>query len=308
MEKMNDLLQGKAVIVTGSGRGIGAHCAAMLASVGASVVVNDIDADAAEDTARAIAAKGGRAIAHRADVSRWDEAEELVERCVREFDAIDGLVNNAGVLLLARVDELEEKAVRRLVDANLHGVIAVSVFASRKMVAAGRGAIVNITSGAIMGSARLSVYGASKAAIAAFTYSCAIDLEGTGVRVNAVSPRGHTRMVDQLQHFIAATTDRQTIERRADPGSCAPAVAYLLSDRAKDFNGQVFYIDDHDFTIMNPPSLSLPLLRQEKWSLDLVTQAFENELASRKPPLGICGLDSTAAQFQLLRRGEAANK
>ena len=101
------VLQGKAVVITGSGRGIGAATAARAARLGARVVVNDVDGDVAEATAAAIRAAGGEAVAIAADITQWDEAGRLIAGCVEAFGRIDGLVNNAGLFRMGRIDELD---------------------------------------------------------------------------------------------------------------------------------------------------------------------------------------------------------
>src|ERR1019366_6801619 len=97
------ILEGKAIVITGSGRGIGAACARGCARRGASVVINDIDPVDATDTAAAIVAEGGKAIACVADVSSWEQAGRLIDTCIASFGRIDGLVNNAALYNAARI-------------------------------------------------------------------------------------------------------------------------------------------------------------------------------------------------------------
>ncbi len=121
-------------------------------------------------------------------MSDWSEAEELIERCVDEFGALDGLVNNAGLYEMCRPEELDEGLLRRIIDVNLLGTAFCGAHAIRRMLAQGHGSIVNVTSGAQTGLPYLSAYGASKAGVAALIRSWAADLVGTGVRVNGLSP------------------------------------------------------------------------------------------------------------------------
>ena len=187
-------LDEKAVVVTGAGRGIGRAYAHLAAHEGAAVVVNDIDAEVAEEVTEEIRSAGGRVATVAADVSDWAGAASIIDRCVDEFGAIHGLVNNAGLFAMADGWELTQSHVLELVRANIVGVAACGTFAMRRMVDQGFGSIVNIVSGAHFGIPHMSVYGATKGAVASFTYGWALDLEGTGVRVNAVSPLGRTRM------------------------------------------------------------------------------------------------------------------
>jgi NAD(P)-dependent dehydrogenase (short-subunit alcohol dehydrogenase family) len=142
------VLDGKAVIVTGAGRGLGRAFALDAGAQGASVVVNDIDADAAEKVAAEIAESGGQAVASVGSVADWERAAELVATCLEEYGAVDGLVNNAGVLNLAPPWAETEESIRRVVEVNLLGALFVGSHAVRAMIDQGSGSIVNITSSA----------------------------------------------------------------------------------------------------------------------------------------------------------------
>src|SRR5690349_6322828 len=115
-------LDGKAIVVTGSGRGIVAEIAKLAAREGASVVVTDIDRAEAERIAAEIVQAGGKAVAHVADVSNWTGARTLIERCDDSYGKIDGLVNNAGIFRIARVDEMTEADLRTTMESNVLGV------------------------------------------------------------------------------------------------------------------------------------------------------------------------------------------
>ena len=145
------LLDGKAVIVTGAGRGLGRAFALDAAAEGASVVVNDIDTEAAEKVAAEIAGDGGRAVSCAGSVANWDQADDLVQTCLKEYGALDGLVNNAGVLALRPAWDETEDSIRRVVEVNLLGALFVGTHAVRAMVDQGSGSIVNITSSAQLG-------------------------------------------------------------------------------------------------------------------------------------------------------------
>src|SRR5690242_13315833 len=144
------VLAGKAVVITGSGRGIGAACAKGAARQGAAVIVNDIDAGPAEETVAAIEAEGGTAVACVADITDWDEAGRLIQSCIDNFGKIDGLVNNAALFHSARLEAMDPKAARALVDVNVIGPLYVTGHAIKPMLAQGSGSIVNVISGAHM--------------------------------------------------------------------------------------------------------------------------------------------------------------
>lgn len=283
-------LKGKAVVVTGSGRGIGAACAKHAAAHGASVVVNDVDADAAEAVAAEIRAAGGRAVAQRADISKWAEAQALVERCVAEFGGIDGLVNNAGLYRLADLKEIDEAHLRPMIEVNIVGTAFCATHAARRF-RGGAGSIVNLTSGSQTGIRGMGIYGATKGAIASATYAWAADSAGTGVRVNAVSPVADTRMSQSTDDFRAAkglpafrSGPRPTAEANA------PVVTFLLSDLAKGINGQVLWILGKRLSVMTHPAVVAPPLERDEWTPEAIAAAFGGELGARLQPLGINGV------------------
>lgn len=226
------VLDGKAVVVTGAGRGLGAAYARAAAEHGAAVVVADIDADAAAEVAAGI---GDRAVPMRVDVTDWAAAGELIEGCVDRFGAIDGLVNNAGVVTVAAVAEETEENLRRVIGVNLLGVAFCGTHALRRMTVRGSGSIVNVTSGGALGMSRLAAYAASKGGVTSLTYAWAAEVSGSGIRVNAVSPNARTPLAGSL---AAAFPDVPA--GTAAPESNAPMVVHLLSDEARDIQGQVF--------------------------------------------------------------------
>lgn len=285
-------LAGKAVVVTGGGRGIGAALCAYLGARGVRVVVNDIDRDVAEAVARGIVAAGGEALAHAGDVAEWDAAAAMVALCRERFGAIDGLVNNAGLYELGRLDELEKGAFERILAVNVVGTANCAAHAARAMVAQGSGSIVNVVSGAHMGLPAMGVYGASKGAVASLTYTWAAELAGTGVRVNAVSPLAmDTRMAEVGREYMGARGMARPT--RMVPAERNPPVhAWLLSDAAAAVNGQIVRIEGEQLSLVAHPSVMLPVLEREGgWTLESVDAAFAGGLAARQFPLGITGTD-----------------
>jgi len=181
---------GKAVIVTGAGRGLGAGIAARFAQAGASVVVGYRQSDeGALSVVETIKAGGGQAVAVPADVTRRADVERLVDRCGEAFGRLDALVNNAGVYPLAPLLEMKEEEWDLVIDSNLKSVHLCTQAAGRAMMAQGReGAIVNIASIEGTNPAPLhSHYDAAKAGVLQYTRAAAREL-GPLIRVNAVSP------------------------------------------------------------------------------------------------------------------------
>jgi NAD(P)-dependent dehydrogenase (short-subunit alcohol dehydrogenase family) len=278
------VLDGKAVIVTGAGRGLGAAYATLAARHGALVVVNDVDADVAGAMVGRITDTGATAIGHVADVSSWDEAEGLITRCIEEFGRLDGLVNNAGIIRVGRPEDMREADYRDLMEVNVLGPCYCGTHAMRHMLNEGHGVIVNVTSGAQAGSPLLAGYGASKGAIASLTYSWAMDLAGTGVRVNAISPMADTRMFDPKLRVDQAAAGQPA---GPQPEDNAPVVVYLLSDRSQHLNGQVVRIDGSRLSLMTHPAILQPVLSASQWTVEAISEAFSDQLDSHVVALGV---------------------
>ncbi|MEV0129756.1 SDR family oxidoreductase [Dactylosporangium sp. NPDC050688] len=278
-------LSGKAVVVTGAGRGLGAAYARLAAAEGAAVLVNDVDADLAEAVAAQITAAGGRALAAAGTIGTWDGAGAVVARCVEAFGAIDGLVNNAGIFRLAHPAEQDPDEFRAVVEVNLLGTAYCGLHAIRAMLAQGSGSVVNVTSGTHAGTAAMGAYGASKGGVASLTYCWAADLAGTGVRVNAVSPNAHTRMADTFEAYLGVAAQSQNIGK--SPEQNAPAVIYLLSDAAAALHGQVVRIDGDELSMMSHPVVQGDGARDPDWTVAKVAAAFAAGTVGPISPVGL---------------------
>ncbi len=286
-------LKGKAVVVTGSGRGIGAGIAKLAASEGALVVVTDIDKAEAEQVAAEIVKAGGKAVAHAADISDWNGAAGLIQCCVDTYGKIDGLVNNAGLFRLARVDEMTEADVRAIVSVNVFGTAFTARHAIPHMMKQKSGSIVNVTSGGHFGLPNMSAYGASKGAAASFTYAWSAEMKEFNIRVNALSPMAATRMADASTAYMASKGLKKTTNTKGVPPEAnAPVVVYLLSDLAKDVTGQIVRIEGKELSLVSHPGVALPILEREVgWDIASVADAFTRELGKRQFPTGVVGLN-----------------
>ena len=282
------LLDGKSVIITGSGRGIGAGCAQGAARQGANVVVNDVDEEPVRETVAAIAAEGGSAIPCVADVTSWSDVERLVQTCLDEFGAIDGLVNNAAISNTATIEHFDPEAAQEVVSINVLGPMYCTAQVVPHMLARGSGSIVNVTSGAHMGIPTLGIYGATKGAVASMTYTWALELADTGVRVNALSPFGATRMMDPE---LSEEERQQMLARLPPPENNSPVVEFLLSDRAAGVNGQIVRKDFDEISLYTHPALLLPSVERRDWTAEAVAEVFDHELADRLIPCGVQGME-----------------
>ncbi|MGW5053434.1 SDR family NAD(P)-dependent oxidoreductase [Actinokineospora sp. NPDC004072] len=278
---MDSAVDGKAIVVTGAGRGLGAAFAEYLAASGAGVVVNDVDADAVAEVAERIRVAGGAAVPCVASVADPEDAERIVETAVRSFGVVHGLVNNAGLNYTAKPWEDDPARARELVEVNVLGVINVGLAAVRRMRAAGGGAIVNVSSGALMGQRGLGVYAASKGAVASLTWSWALDLEDDGIRVNALCPKAYTRMVWESPRRAELSGPGETPER------IAPLVRFLLSDRAAGITGQVVRCTGTQLHLVGHPYFKAPVLQRDEWDLASVERAFAEVLGGALEPYGL---------------------
>ena len=284
-QRTSGCLVGKAVAITGAGRGLGAAYARLAAAEGAAVLVNDVDRAQAVEMVEQIRAAGGRAEADASDIATWSGAGRLVEHCAEAFGAIDGLVNNAGLFRMARPREQDPATFRAVIEVNLLGTAYCGLHAIAAMLDQGRGSIVNVTSGAHAGSLSMAAYGASKGGVASLTYCWAADLAHTGVRVNAVSPNANTRMAQEFERFLGDQAQGQNINKSAE--SNAPAVVYLWSDAAAAINGQVVRIDGDELSLMSHPTVLGKGLHNPQWTVEDVARAFSTELAAQAQPLGL---------------------
>ncbi len=237
-------LSGKVAIISGASKGIGAAIAEKLAEDGASVVVNYAKSGKqAEAVVSRITAKGGKAKAIQADVSRPAEARKLVDAAVAEFGKLDILVNNAGVFEFLPLSSVHEEHFNRQFDLNVKGLLFATQAAASAFGGQG-GSVINISSVASQSPpANGSVYSATKAAVDAVTKSLAAELGPQKILVNSVLPgltetEGFHAMAgsDQfLTHFVSQTP----LGRAGQPRDIANVVSFLASEEAGWITGQM---------------------------------------------------------------------
>ncbi|MGE0315976.1 MAG: SDR family oxidoreductase [Lautropia sp.] len=237
------------VLITGAGRGIGAATATLAAARGHRICVNYAANDSAAGAlVRDIREKGGFATAVRADVSRPEEAQRLLEQAVDELGPLDALVNNAGVPgRIGRVETLAPETLRRVFEVNVYGAFwCAQAFARHASTRHGGrgGAIVNVSSMASRTGSpnELVHYAAAKAALETFNYGFAAEVASEGIRVNAVAcglieTDIHAEAGDasRLQRYAT----RMPMQRAGRPMEVAQAILWLLTDEASYVTGAV---------------------------------------------------------------------
>jgi NAD(P)-dependent dehydrogenase (short-subunit alcohol dehydrogenase family) len=269
------VLDGKAVVITGSGRGLGKAYAVAAAQAGAAVVVNDVSTEHAESVASEINVAGGTAVASAHSVSDFESAQALASLCVAEFGRIDGLVNNAALAVLEPAWESTPETMAAVVGVNVLGLMYCGASAMRQMRKQHSGVIINVTSGAQLGLPGLSIYGATKGAVTSATYSWAIDAAADGISVIGFAPSARTDMATGL------LVDKYL----PPPETIAPAVVYLLSDAAHGLSGQIVRFEGRRLRLLIPPRLSEQFVERETWDVDSVAEALE-ELRPNLQPVG----------------------
>lgn len=275
------MLDGRAVVVTGAGRGLGAAFAVHAAAAGAAVVVNDIDGELAEEVAAGIRGRGGRAVASAQSVREPDQADAVIDRCLAEFGALDGLVNNAALNHEALPWDDTPERVRELIEVNVLGVLFCGMAASRVLRRRRTGSIVNISSGSSFGQHGMGAYAASKGAVASVTYAWALDLEPVGVRVNAVCPQARTRMVEASPRASLACPPERT------PDRIAPLITFLLSERSAGITGQLVRFLGDQLHVVRQPAVKEPVLHRERWAAEDIATAFDLVLSEHLEPYGL---------------------
>ena len=240
-------LAGKAALITGGGRGIGAAIARALAGEGCDVALVDFCAfGAAQSLATELCAGGRRALAIRADVSDLRAAEAAVATTVETFGRLDILVCNAGIARDAVVWKLSEQAWDEVMTVNLKGTFAYCRAAAPVFRAQRTGRVVTVASiNGLRGKAGQANYAASKAGVAALTKTLARELGPAGVTVNCIAPgMVRTEMIASLSPEIRQTAEREAaLGRIAEPEDVASVVAFLCSARARHVTGTVIKVD-----------------------------------------------------------------
>jgi NAD(P)-dependent dehydrogenase (short-subunit alcohol dehydrogenase family) len=245
--------EGRVVVVTGAGNGLGRAHALAFAAAGAAVVVNDLgggrdgsggSARPAQQVVDEITAAGGRAVANMDDISTWAGAKEMIGQAVDTFGGLDVLVNNAGILRDRMLTSMSEAEWDVVIAVHLKGAFCPTRHAAEywrqraKNGLPNDASVINTTSpSGLFGSPGQTNYGAAKAGIAGFTVIAAMELQRYGVTVNAVAPTALTRLTEDLPvvHEMARTVD-------LSPEGVSPVVLWLAGPAARGVTGRVLAV------------------------------------------------------------------
>ena len=270
------VLEGKVVLVTGAGRGIGREVAVLAASEGARVVVNDLggdvggagaDATPAQETVSMIESAGGEAVVNGDSVADYEAAGRMVGQAVETFGRIDGVVNVAGILRDVIFHKMSEADWDAVVSVHLKGSFNVARNAADHFRAQESGAMVHFTStSGLIGNFGQANYAAAKMGIVGLSKSIALDMQRFNVRSNCMSPFAWTRMIGTIPSNTPEQEARLAKIKQMTPAQIAPMVVYLLSDLASGVTGQIFGSRMNEQILFNQNRPVRSVHRSEGWT------------------------------------------
>ncbi|MCR3757411.1 3-oxoacyl-[acyl-carrier-protein] reductase [Clostridium felsineum] len=244
---MEKLLSGKVAVVTGAGRGLGRAIALKLASEGAKLVVNYRNSEAeTQKLVKEIEELGSEAIAVKADISKFNEAETIIKKAVEKYGTVDVLVNNAGITKDNLLLRMKEEDFDNVINVNLKGSFNCTKHASRVMLKKKSGKIINISSViGLVGNAGQVNYAAAKAGIIGMTKSVAKELASRGITVNAIAPGIiKSDMTDALkEEQRQQILETVPLKRVGTPEDVSNLVLFLASELSSYITGQVINVD-----------------------------------------------------------------
>jgi NAD(P)-dependent dehydrogenase (short-subunit alcohol dehydrogenase family) len=277
---LGTMLEGKVVVVTGSGGGIGRDIALAMAREGARVVVNDIGASlkgegADEGPAAAVVAEikafGGEAVANRDSVADPAAAPRIVETALDAFGRIDAVVNNAGILRDAFFHKMSQADWDAVIKVHLYGAYQVSRAAAEHFKTQGSGAFIHMTStSGLIGNLAQANYSAAKLGIVALSKSIALDMQRFGVRSNCIAPFAWSRMISSIKVDSPEQEARVAKLKEMKAEKVAPLTVYLASDAANAVNGQIFSVRNNEIFLISQPQPVRSVHRGEGWTAQTV--------------------------------------
>jgi NAD(P)-dependent dehydrogenase (short-subunit alcohol dehydrogenase family) len=276
------MVEGKVVVVTGAGGGIGRDIALQMASYGAKVVVNDIgasltgegkDVGPAQQVVNEIKAAGGEAVANTDSVSEAASAQRIIETAVDTFGRIDCVVNNAGILRDRIFHKMSLEDWDSVVKVHLYGAYYMSKAAALHFKEQESGSLIHMTStSGLIGNFGQANYSAAKLGITALSKSIALDMRRFNVRSNCIAPFAWSRMTSSIPSETPEEQARVERIKQMTPAKIAPLTVYLASDTAKDVNGQIFAVRNNEIFLISQPRPVRSVHRSEGWTPEFIAE------------------------------------
>jgi NAD(P)-dependent dehydrogenase (short-subunit alcohol dehydrogenase family) len=295
-------LDGKAIAITGSGRGIGRAVALLCAAEGASVVINDYgvtmdgnepQSDVADEVVAEITATGGAAVANANSVTTMDGGASIVQSAVDNFGRIDGVVCVAGILRERMLFNMSEAEWDPVIETHLKGTFTVFRAAAPIFRAQKSGSMIGFTSGAFAASVAQANYSAAKGGIVSLVRSAAAGMHKYGVTANCIAPVARSRMSGQVPFGL----------EMGEPEDVAPMVAFLLGDHARHVTGQIYTANGGRLAVWNQPAEVREMRTDGRWTPDDIARRFD-ELGQEQMPI----LDRLAERAEAAASGDRPNQ
>ena len=275
-------LDGKVVVVTGAGRGIGREIALLAAREGAKVVVNDpggaadgagTNAAPAEEVVEEIRKAGGTAVANFETVAEAVPASRIIKQAVDTYGRLDGVVNNAGILRDAIFHRMSVEAFEAVIKVHLMGSFYTSHAAARLFREQESGAFVHFTStSGLIGNFGQANYAAAKLGIVGLSKSIALDMNRFNVRSNCVSPFAWSRLIGTIPTETPEEKARVERMQRMTADKIAPLSVFLLGDAANDVTGQIFAVRMNEIFLMGQSRPLRSVHRGEGWTPQTIAE------------------------------------
>jgi NAD(P)-dependent dehydrogenase (short-subunit alcohol dehydrogenase family) len=280
---MANCMQGKVLVVTGAGRGIGREMAMLAAREGASVVINDLgtatDGEGgasqtpAEEVVEAITKAGGKAIANFESVASPKSAENIVKAAVDTFGRIDAVINNAGILRDRIFHRMSVVDWEQVINVHLNGAFYVSRAAANHFKEQESGAFVHFTStSGLVGNFGQANYSAAKLGIVGLSKSIALDMQRFNVRSNCISPFAWSRMIGTIPTETPEQQKRVEKVKKMTPDKIAPLAVFLVSELAKGISGQIFACRMNEIFLMSQNRPLRSVQRGEGWTPEAIAE------------------------------------
>jgi NAD(P)-dependent dehydrogenase (short-subunit alcohol dehydrogenase family) len=277
---MANVVEGKVIIVTGAGNGIGRDFARLLAAEGAKVVVNDLgtsltgegaDVGAAQLVVDEITKDGGMAVASTDSVSTWPSANKIVQAALDHFGRIDGVINNAGILRDRFFFKMSLEEWESVISVHLSGSFFVSRAAANHFKDQQSGSYVHMTStSGLVGNFGQANYSAAKLGIVGLSKSIALDMSKFNIRSNCIAPFAWSRMIGSIPTETAEEKARVERMKKMETAKIAPLAVYLMADRSREVTGQIFGVRANEIMLFSQSRPVRTVHRAEGWTPDSV--------------------------------------